>query len=62
MNFFDVEGIRVKFMLEDKLLQVIEGFFMRSLQKEESYSSKSLVSEVSLWIVNTRITTIRNVT
>lgn len=36
MNFFDVEGIRVKFMLEDKLLQVIEGFFMRRLQKEES--------------------------
>lgn len=37
MNFFDVEGIRVKFMLEDKLFQVIEGFFMRSLQKEEGF-------------------------
>lgn len=31
MNFFDVEGIRVKFVLEDKLLQVIESLFMRSL-------------------------------
>lgn len=33
MNFFDVEGIRVKFMLEDKLLQVVECLFMGSLQK-----------------------------
>lgn len=42
MNFFDVEGIRVKFVLEDELLQVIEGLFMRSLKRAKISFSKSL--------------------
>lgn len=74
MNFFDVEGIRVKFVLEDKLLQVIESLFMRSLSKRKKKklfnliispeiqsgtdNMTCLVSEVSLGIVNIKITTI----
>lgn len=71
MDLFDVEGIGVKFMLKDKLLQVIECFFMRRLQKENIFNiisstqiqsgtgdSMCPVSEVSLWIVEIRIATI----
>lgn len=31
MDFFNVEGILVEFMLEEQLLQIVECLFMNSL-------------------------------
>lgn len=31
MDLFDVKGILVEFMLQDQLLQIVEGLFMNSL-------------------------------
>lgn len=33
MDFLDVEGILVEFVLEDQLLQIVEGLLVNSLSK-----------------------------
>lgn len=33
VNFLDVEGILVEFVLEDQLLQIVEGLLVNSLSK-----------------------------
>lgn len=38
MDFLDVEGILVEFVLEDQLLQIVEGLLVKSLSDKYSMS------------------------
>lgn len=47
MDFFDVEGVLVEFVLEDQLLQIVERLFMSGLFKKKKGRKTKLLTSLT---------------